>query len=713
MLPQPKSDASNSVRQAYIVDQEDQGMSEQDEDASEVWMGKKLSLLHPDGIVFELPPDERTQYSGAMLTALRRMHINCGHPPNHDLERIVRSAGGLPEAVRACIFMRCSVCEKLQRPAISRPRRVPHDNLEFNERVLVDQFQIHDSQGNAWWMMAMVDVATDDVVIKPLKRHTSERFWKVLQSGWLSWAGPPDYLTSDGERGLVSEEVADKLGQNGTQMVPTVACAPWQKARVERNIQLIRHLFATVVVQKGLQGRQAAKDCAWEIAHVANNRPGGNGLPASFRLFGRGQRQYGCLYHQGDPQHLHPEVADPASEVSRRLAIRRIAQEVADQYEATELAARAVVARGRPLRLYEPGYRVFFYRSHPGRRKNELIEGKWLGPALIIGPQHSGTKSLRGSYWLQFGGRCYIVAAEHLRGLTSDEDSMHDPTVAEEVQKLRRALEEGGMEAEDVTRQEVLEGHLEEAARDPPGEDVDDYFGLPIAYHQIVNQVGWQITGGEPVVVDRDPWTLPRLPERFQTTEFPLRAVYVRRRAGWALFHERIPWEPRTPEQERVPRVRGQELKVLAIFHRASPTTENDDMPPASVHDDDTEDEADSVVVRIRETRRSEKQEGRRPNAPRLASSSAIASSSANYAHGCYAAQKGNKAQASSLLSKRQADTELAWGQIDPTDRPLFEEAERKQWAEWCDFGSVRILSREESRKVRSRVRRSRILRSR
>jgi len=50
-------------------------------------------------------------------------------------------------------------------------------------------------------MMAMVDVATDDVVIKPLKRHTSERFWKVLQSGWLSWAGPPDYLTSDGEMG--------------------------------------------------------------------------------------------------------------------------------------------------------------------------------------------------------------------------------------------------------------------------------------------------------------------------------------------------------------------------------------------------------------------------------------------------------------------------------------------------------------------------------
>ncbi len=42
-----------------------------------------------------------------------------------------------------------------------------------------------------------------------------------------------------------------------------------------------------------------------------------------------------------------------------------------------------------------------------------------------------------------------------------------------------------------------------------------------------------------------------------------------------------------------------------------------------------------------------------------------------------------------------------------------FEDAVREQWDEWLKFGAVRVLSREDSRRLRRTVRRNRILRSR
>ena len=55
-------------------------------------------------------------------------------------------------------------------------------------------------------------------------------------------------------------------------------------------------------------------------------------------------------------------------------------------------------------------------------------------------------------------------------------------------------------------------------------------------------------------------------------------------------------------------------------------------------------------------------------------------------------------------------DKEIPWNMIDPSEKELYVEAEKKQWQEHLDFEAVRPLSVEESRKVEATVDRSHIL---
>ena len=46
-----------------------------------------------------------------LISSLRQMHTNLGHPSNHALARAIRVTGGSAAAVRAALQLRCEVCE--------------------------------------------------------------------------------------------------------------------------------------------------------------------------------------------------------------------------------------------------------------------------------------------------------------------------------------------------------------------------------------------------------------------------------------------------------------------------------------------------------------------------------------------------------------------------------------------------------------------------
>ena len=62
---------------------------------------------------------------------------------------------------------------------------------------------------------------------------------------------------------------------------------------------------------------------------------------------------------------------------------------------------------------------------------------------------------------------------------------------------------------------------------------------------------------------------------------------------------------------------------------------------------------------------------------------------------------------------QKQQDKEVRWQDIPETEKPLYVQAEIKQWKEHMDCQAVEILTIEESEEVRATVPRERILNSR
>ena len=81
-----------------------------------------------DGIEFDIPRDKLERVTVTLLDAVRRLHCSSGHPPNRELERIVRLSGGSEEAILAVKGLHCSICRKSAETKLPRPGRV-RDNL--------------------------------------------------------------------------------------------------------------------------------------------------------------------------------------------------------------------------------------------------------------------------------------------------------------------------------------------------------------------------------------------------------------------------------------------------------------------------------------------------------------------------------------------------------------------------------------------------------
>ena len=94
------------------------------------------------------------------------------------------------------------------------------------------------------------------------------------------------------------------------------------------------------------------------------------------------------------------------------------------------------------------------------------MRGRYLGPAALIG-LHG-----RSSWWVRFGGRAYLCATEHFRGVTPDEADCLGLDERRHFDELLWAAREVPEKYEDLT------SHLGprpsvEVPTDPPGEPAE------------------------------------------------------------------------------------------------------------------------------------------------------------------------------------------------------------------------------------------------
>ena len=103
----------------------------------ETWaaQGGDDTMMPPMGTSFDITPEQRKKAPPELLTALRKMHCNSGHPTNEDMRRCLKVSGASQLAQDIANKLRCSTCARMTRPATVRPSRVPSVGTQFNETV--------------------------------------------------------------------------------------------------------------------------------------------------------------------------------------------------------------------------------------------------------------------------------------------------------------------------------------------------------------------------------------------------------------------------------------------------------------------------------------------------------------------------------------------------------------------------------------------------
>ena len=191
------------------------------------------------------------------------------------------------------------------------------------------------------------------------------------------WAGPPDVLVCDGERGLGASEIStEKL------------------------------LAGKTILQHQVTGRTATSVVSYEVAREPKGRLGI--LPAT-RVCGQRMKVHGELVEHGEI--FVRKWWTKETSWQDVLLFGRPREKLWKNMPFPKRVRRAAATRSRPMKTFEPGTLCFF----PRKRAETAQGGRYFGPAALIGPHG------RSSWWVMFGGRADLCATEHLRGVTLDE----------------------------------------------------------------------------------------------------------------------------------------------------------------------------------------------------------------------------------------------------------------------------------------------------
>ena len=95
-------------------------------------------------------------------------------------------------------------------------------------------------------------------------------------------------------------------------------------------------------------------------------------------LFGQRLKMYGEMYASGEPT-AHPDAADNATQIHRRLQIRGTCEQTCEIHAAKELVRKAASARTRHVESTAIGEMIFFYRRYPTKQALTLRPKKAAG----------------------------------------------------------------------------------------------------------------------------------------------------------------------------------------------------------------------------------------------------------------------------------------------------------------------------------------------
>lgn len=636
--------------------------------------------LSEEGISFQIPAGRKLDASDKHL--LRKLHCNLGHPHPNDMERFLRLGGVKQHLVEACKWLQCMTCEHGRRPQTHRTASIPPCQIRFGDEICMDCFHIHDSKQQGFWFLSMLDRATSFHLVTLLDDHSPESLSKTFNESWCRWAGNPSRISVDMEGGFRGEGFWKAVGDGCIPVVPIAGTAHWQAGKVERHGQTLKRMMENVIRHTNVHGKEDMIKMAQEACQAKNELVREHGWSPNMLVFGREPRVHGEIHIEGNPVVYHPDVGLRGSDVGKHIRFRYHARMSYIRHQAKKMILQSVEQRTRTGGPPEQGKMVFFWRETKTRRKQEPASN-WVGPGFVVGVQGNNV-------WIACGGRCYLVASEHVRLAMGDEHYFGIPEIQESIAMFKRSSPDATFE--DLTKQTgptPKDMSIDEVDVDLV-EDINDDEGLPTKPDGVDtgDRGNWliadKLTGHMKTLNNLDPgWHVDRFGDHvridykaiaFKTPDpgeggsvgrFRTTWGFIKQDDGssrWCRIEKEVEWTEMSNPNQLLPEIPVH--KLITIFSNRK--------------------RKDGV----------EKVEG--------TSGSKRARTGKVYEVHAVSKQK----------QKRMLDKEIPFSQIPSHETALYQAAEEKEWNAWKQYGTVEELSREESDRVRKECP-SQVLRSR
>ena len=619
--------------------------------------------LSSDGISFDVPAGRKLDES--VKQGLRKAHCNLGHPSRDDLARFLKLGGAKQEVIEAVGWLRCIACAHSNKPKAHRNASIPPSQVVFGDEIQVDCICVHDASKQSHWFLSVIDRATSFHMLEIMRDHSPEELYRALDRAWCKWAGPPTQVTVDMEGGFQGREFWQRVSDGGTVLLSIAGTAHWQAGKIERHNQIVKDMLMATIRQTQTKGREAMRKLSREVAHAKNCLVREHGWSPVALVFGREPRVFGEMYEQGGPKAYHPEVGNPSSDVAERMRYRYHARLEFIRAQARQMLMQTAHQRTRRITNPSIGQLVFFWRAERSNKRDS--QSRWVGPGYIVGLQGNNA-------WVSCGGRCFLVAGEHLREAIGDEKQYGDPEVQKALALFKKVPKEATYE--DLLGQADPEpmGDLEDQpiGRDLTEDvemDISDQAGLPEEYRSMVGYVGWYHDRFmNPVLVSHKTWALRTPEQKYSPESFPYRSTWVRIGGEWKRIEHEVKWsELEDPNAI----ISGGPASLMVTVFQSRTRRERclEDVPVAL-------------------------------KKPRI-------ESSGSQVHAVM-----TKGALGKNKLKRMLEKEVPYEKIPEHEKELYRAAEEKEWKSWCDFNSCEILSPEESARV-EREKGDRILPSR
>ena len=660
------------------------GAEEPAEDQS-LDIGYEPGGIPEDGVSFVVPKGKKLDKVSRGL--LRRIHCNLGHPSVKDLQRFMQMAGARQDLIEAASWLRCSSCAQSQRPRLHRSTRLPPHDLQFNDQVMVDCFHLKDSRGEGYWFISMLDRATMFHQVSWIGGHSPDVFVRALVEGWIKWAGTPGEISVDMERGFGAPEFVQEMGRVGSVVVAIAGQAHWQHGKIERHGQTVKDMMKRIVQQSNIKGPLEMSWAAIEACGAKNSLVREHGFSPNQLLFGKEPRCYGEIEENGEPCAFHFDVGDGASQVAKRMKYRHQARQAYIESQASQMLNRTARNKTRPWLEPQIGDKCFFFREVI-RKDQKGKKPCWLGPGLVVGIQGQS------NYWVVFGGRCYLVAQEHLREAVGEETLFSRPEVQEALSIFQQnkkgdtgvpyvdltdqsKMSDEHLDAPVVGEEDVNDMEDEELIPDEPSGPIPDEPSRPVQnrfeeppkeLRDVVFQQGWhEDVLGNPFLVSHRAYSFRTPMPKYDGETHPIRCTWGMFQGKWKMLQDDVNWTRLEDSHEVF--VGGHATVLVSLFKPKTRKQVCEESVPESImkrRRRNPDDDMWEVFV---------------------------------------ASQSRRKAQ-------KALDKEIPFKKIPPKDRDLFEKAEAKEWQSWLDYDAVEILDDEKSSRISSE-KPQRILKSR